>query len=403
MPTLQKTVIACATVVLGLLVPGFGLAAPYTPAQRDVVVETLPAIDPAVSEQVQTLHRRLAAAPQSVALATELARHYIDLSRQTDDTRYNGYAQAALRPWWEQPQPPTEVLMLRAHLLQNRHAFDQARSDLQQVLERDPRRAQAWLELAAIERVTGSLGNAHKACAALLTLASTLISGTCLADIASLTGKGQGAYATLDRLLQTASADAAPGLRRWALTIQGEIAWRLGQPALALQALEAALELAEEEGVFDGYLLGLWSDFMLARGQARPVRKRLAPYAHSDALLLRYVIASKRLMADDAIAMADVLRRRFEASQRRGDTVHQREQARFALDVDEQPAEALWLAQHNWAVQKEPADLLLLLRAALAFNPAAAAPARAYLASTGLEDVRAEALIERLDQLDAAA
>ena len=393
---------ACIGLV-AVFLAGHAWAEPYTPSARDDVIEVLPETDPAVSDQIQLLQQRLEQSPQSVAVASALASQYVDLARQTGDPRYYGYAQAALRPWWAQTEPPTEILLLRARLLQTRHAFDQARSDLQQVLERDPRHAQAWLELAAIERVTGALENARKACAALLTLADTLISGTCLADIASLTGKAEGAYATLDRLLMSAGPEAAPHLRRWALTIQGEIAWRLGQDALALQALDAALALAEAQQEFDGYLLGLWSDFMLAHGQAQRVRKRLQRHRDSDALLLRYVIASKRMMAADTAQLAAELRRRFEASQRRGDTVHRREQARFALDVEEQPDEALWLAQHNWAVQKEPADLLLLLRAALAFNPAAAAPARLHLQATGLEDVRAQRLLKRLDQLDAAA
>ena len=142
---------------------------------------------------------------------------------------------------------------------------------------------------------------------------------------------------------------------------------------------------------------------MLEQGRAQAVDRRLEPYDQSDALLLRRAIAAKRINHPNAGAMADTLRRRFAASQRRGDDVHLREQARFALDIDNKPSEALWLAQRNWAMQKEPADVLLVLRAALAFNPAAADPVVAFVSETGLQDVRVQTLLERLGDTDAAA
>ncbi len=53
--------------------------------------------------------------------------------------------------------------------------------------------------------------------------------------------------------------------------------------------------------------------------------------------------------------------------------------------------------------RKEPADVLLVLRAALAFNPAAADPVVAFVSETGLQDVRVQNLLERLGDTDAAA
>ncbi len=375
----------------------------YIPESAETVLATLPDTDPSLTDDIRRLQQAVAEQPDSVELRVRLAEHHIALYRQTDDPRYNGYAQAAIAPWRENVDAPTRVLLIRAHLNQQRHAFALARADLQLALERDPRNAQAWLALSVVERVSGRLANAHKACAALLTLTETLVSGTCLADIASLAGKAPEAFATLDRLLQAESVDSADHLRRWALTIQGEVAWRLGEPELALQAFEAGLALAEANEQFDGYLLSAWADFMLEQGRAQAVDRRLEPYDQSDALLLRRAIAAKRINHPNAGAMADTLRRRFAASQRRGDDVHLREQARFALDIDNKPSEALWLAQRNWAMQKEPADVLLVLRAALAFNPAAADPVVAFVSETGLQDVRVQTLLERLGDTDAAA
>ena len=70
------------------------------------------------------------------------------------------------------------------------------------------------------------------------------------------------------------------------------------------------------------------------------------------------------------------LRDRFEASRLRGDRVHLREEARFTLHLLNDPKAALKLAQENWQVQKEPADVRILLEAALAAHDAAASMRR---------------------------
>ena len=81
----------------------------------------------------------------------------------------------------------------------------------------------------------------------------------------------------------------------------------------------------------------------------------------------------------------------FEVEQQRGEAVHRREQARFLLDIAQQPDQALSAAQDNWRVQREPDDVLILLRSAqAAHHPEAAAPALLFLQQQNLEDVRLE-------------
>jgi hypothetical protein len=81
----------------------------------------------------------------------------------------------------------------------------------------------------------------------------------------------------------------------------------------------------------------------------------------------------------------------------RGDTVHQREQSRFELQLMHRAPAALQLAQRNWAVQKEPADVRIFLEAALAANDkAAAAPVLEWLKQTRLEDQAVNALAAKL-------
>ena len=137
----------------------------------------------------------------------------------------------------------------------------------------------------------------------------------------------------------------------------------------------------------DSYLLGAYADFLLDRGRAAEVAKLLKDKSRIDALLLRYAIALKAVSSADAAAQAEALRTRFDAAMLRGDTVHQREQARFELALRNDPKAAVRLAMLNWAVQKEPADLRILVEAAAASGDRAAAQtALDWIAATRIED-----------------
>jgi riboflavin biosynthesis pyrimidine reductase len=103
------------------------------------------------------------------------------------------------------------------------------------------------------------------------------------------------------------------------------------------------------------------------------------------------------MQSPDAQAQVDALRARFDAAMLRGDTVHQREQARFELALRRDPAAAVRLAKANWAVQKEPADLRILADCALASGDVEAARlVRDWLRSSRIEDRRVAATAARL-------
>ena len=71
--------------------------------------------------------------------------------------------------------------------------------------------------------------------------------------------------------------------------------------------------------------------------------------------------------------------------------MHVREEARFTLHLLDDPRAALRLAQENWQVQREPADIRILFECARAAGDTASVEtARAWLTATGLEDGRLE-------------
>ena len=138
------------TCLLLAVAPVAGSAEPYVPDDDDAILERLPAArDPRV--RVLALARaRLAEDPANLNRAFSLASAYIALGQSEGDPRYEGYAQAALAPWWDLVEPPVPVLILRAMLEQRRHDFDAALADLERVLARQPRHPQALLTKATI-------------------------------------------------------------------------------------------------------------------------------------------------------------------------------------------------------------------------------------------------------------
>jgi hypothetical protein len=364
---------------------------PYRPVDDDEVLLRLNyREDPEMSE-VWAARKAMRDAPGELTPALEFARRAIEVGRQRADPRFMSYAEAAIGPW-NQAEPPLEVRVIRATLAQHRHHFDAATADLDAVLVNAPRHAQARLTRAVIKRVRGTPKEALRDCAALVGTASPLVVATCVADSASLGRDPDSALA----LLQT-EIDRAPSAplseRRWALTVRAEIAERLGRAETEDHYL-AALALGSRER-HDPYLLNAYADFLLELGRDAEVRALLLPHATLDDALLRLAIAETRLLPEQPELKAvlearrNLLETRFEMSRRRGDTPHQRELARFLLDVKGDAVAALPVALNNWASQREPADALLVLEASAAVgDTAAAAPVREWLDDTGLEDRR---------------
>jgi tetratricopeptide (TPR) repeat protein len=368
------------------------LAAPFVPADDSLILERLPPVDPGLKHELRIMRRALEADPGHLGLALSLALGYARLGRAEGDPRYDGYAQAALAPWWDERAPPLPVLMLRATLKQRRHEFDAAIADLDRLLARSPADTQALLTKATILSVQGRPEAALESCEL---LPGGVVELTRAACVAGAIGRG-GRAREADRLLRAALAGAGevdPGLRIFALTLHAELAAQLGDAAQAEACFRKALDLE----VRDPYLLGAFADFLLDGDRAAEVPGLLGEVTRIDPLLLRLAIAERRLGHPQLGEHVRRLGDRFEAEVRRGDTVHLREAARFALHLIDRPREALNLALANFRTQREPMDARLVFEAAhAAGRPEAAAPVLAWLRQTGLEDARIEALMTSL-------
>ncbi|MDD5272915.1 MAG: hypothetical protein PHU14_09375, partial [Methylovulum sp.] len=148
----------------------------------------------------------------------------------------------------------------------------------------------------------------------------------------------------------------------------------------------------------DVYLLSAYSECLLDRHRPEQVVALVKDDTRPDGLLLRLALAEQALGLDVLPQHIDELQRRMEAYRLRGENIHQREEARFALHLAKQPDKALRLALLNWQVQREPWDARLVLEAALAAgNPAAAQPVVAWLRQAKLADGQLQPYIARLE------
>jgi Tfp pilus assembly protein PilF len=390
MPSVKEFLLAAAATAL----IASASAAPYVPEGDEQILERLPKQSLPERRELVRMRAELAASPRNVPLATALARRYIEAGRSTGDPRYLGYAQAALAPWWEDSDPPAQVRVLRATILQSQHQFDQAMKDLDAALQVDPRNAQAWLTRATVLQVQGEYEKSRQSCLQLQGLAPELVFATCMANAISLSGQADRAYEMLDSALHRHEG-ADPGLRAWAGTLLGEIAVRLGHYAAAEANFRRALSLDAS----DPYLRGALADLLLDQGRNKDAAALLEGHDRVDGLLLRRAIALQRLGAAAAQQSIDTLSARFAAAQRRGDTLHERERARFELYLRNDPEAALEFALKNWERQKEPADARVLLEAALASNAGArSVPVLEWLSKTGVQDQTLLALASKLER-----
>ena len=370
--------------------------APYVPRDDAEIVELLPtgATDPRSRERA-LLRKRLDANPRDVALAVRVARLDIEESRTRSDPRYLGYAQAALAPWWDAPDAPPPILVLRATIRQSLHDFDGALADLDRVVSVSPGDAQAWLTRSVVLTVRGEYDAAKKSCEPLSSLAGELVSAVCIASIEAVTGEAKTAYENLGVALDRNPA-RSPGEEAWVVSTLAEIAVRLGDTAAAETHFQRALSIDPS----DAYALAAYADLLIDLGRPADAVRVVGDRTANDGLLLRLALAEAARGGTAAAEYAAMLRERFDASRARGDVVHRREEARFALVLQHDAARALDLAKANWKVQREPWDVRVLLEAAIAANdPDAARPALDFLAAHHLEDPKIAALAAKLGKV----
>jgi Tfp pilus assembly protein PilF len=355
-----------------------GAAVAQTAPTRDTVVETR-LLPRAVKASV---HRLAAAGPSAMSVADSLsaARQMIEAGRITGDPRTLGYAESLLARWpSEDARTPLDVLVLRATIDQRRHRFDAATALLDRVIERAPDHGQALLTRAAIAQVRGDYAAAAVDCQRLRALNAD-VAAICGAINDALTGHNERALAAL----RVATARTRGPVSAWALGVQAQVHEQQGEQGMAADAYRAALAAGD-----DLTLRLAFADLLIAQRAWGEAREVLADAPTADGVLLRrWQIERDSGSGSTARELETQLKARFDEARTRGELLHAREAAVFELERGD-AATALRLAHDNWRAQREPADLMILARAARSAQDAAALElVRGWVRSSRLADAR---------------
>ena len=378
------------------------------PTQDGAIVEHLPThVGDAAQRRAaiaaeRALRAQLQEHPTELGLALKAADDALARGRLHGDPRELGVAQAALAPWWGHADAPPQVRLVQATVLQSQHFFKDALVELDAVLATPgvslPVRAQAELTRAGVQQVLGHFAEAEAGCRRLagadyfaLGSGVRLNALACIAELSSLQGHADTAAATLARLAgapdtssaATIAGDPAPG---WLNLMRAELAQRRGDAAAG------ALFAAALKANGDVYTQCAYADWLLDEHRPAEVVALLKGNEAADPVLLRVALAYKQLHGRNHPLTRDAtttLGERYDAALLRGDKSHGREQSRYELELRGDLRAALGYAKSNWVVQHEPADEVVLARAAHASHrDDAAAPLWQFLRDTGGRDAR---------------
>lgn len=367
------------------LVMGDLQAKPFIPKHDGQVLERLPKqlFQTTVSKKVKLLRAQLKNNPKDWASANQLARQYIELSKTLADPRYMGYAQAIIEPWLQNAQYSIQPLILRAIIRQNAHDFSGAMKDLDQVLSIQPGHFQANLIKATVATVQGKYSLAMQHCKQLMRRSSLFMVLICQSTPASLSGNAKRSYQLLRRILSSGKLMTKKE-SSWAWTSLAEIAWRLGY----FKAADQHFHRAKQVGVQDYYWMKTYADFLLQQQRPLDVIELIEADTQNDSLLLRLAIAEKLIDSEQLADHVAWLNERFQLNRRRGSSLHKGDEARFLLYFANQRQQALQLARQNWLIQREPTDIYILLKAAIAaHDDKTVVEVKQWLALNKTEDV----------------
>lgn len=324
------------------------------------------------------------APPSDPEQLAELVQAQIQQARSSGDPRFLGYAEGLLKQW--DGSLTDRLRVLKATIDQSNHRFEIARKELNDVLQssRDRRQSlQALLMLANMELVQGHYDSAAQLCDQLNQRLPGLIAASCQAQAMARTGQAEAAYGQLNQAFGQAG-NAPDTSRLWALGTLGDIAAQLDDPA-AETHWRQLLAMAPD----DLYTRAQLAEWHLNRGESAQTLALTDGYEAVDSLAVIRAIAMKQAGHPDAKRLSAALAERFAEAQWRGNLLHQRDIARYQLDITGETRQALEHARTNWADQREPADTRLLLRAASAAdNHDQLAVVRNWLAQHNQRDAR---------------
>ena len=270
---------------------------------------------------------------------------------------------------------------MRGLVKQGFHDFEGGLADLNAALALDEGRAEFWSWRFAIHLLLSKMSEAAADCQAMARHVGAADAQACQAILGYRSGRADAAARSLQALLAEPDfqGDMAQDWLRFHL---GEALRAAGRPTQALDTWRSHLQRRPDAHTVRLALVELLN----AQGQFAQARIWASTPAPTDALLVQQWLASRGLGdTHQALTLGQTLQERFAAQvQRQEDLI---ERPRLIFLIESQLDEGLTLAERNWAIQQEPPDAVLLVRAALdRQRPQAARPVLSWMDQTGYTD-----------------
>jgi hypothetical protein len=282
--------------------------------------------------------------------------------------------------------PPLGASSIQAEIAaadreQAHHEFAAARERLDRVIATDSRNVQARLMRASIAILLGEFAPARRDCTSVIDTGLALPGTICLAG--AMTGPGSLARAKQLLAALEGVAPAAAEIESWRLVTAADLAVRDADPASALALLERAHDVAPG----DEEVRTRFAALLLDRGQAL---RALDLASTPGASLARAIVgarAARALGHPDAARLLQEAEGLLRSSGHDRESAHDREAALVALHLADDADLALCHARRNFELQKDTADVRVLLESALAAGDAAGiAAVREWLRVSGFQD-----------------
>lgn len=288
----------------------------------------------------------------------ERARAYLARASEPGQSRFYDRAQLILEPLLQKPNSSAELWYMWAKIQQHQHQFEAALSALDKLFTLEPTHINGRLLASRVELVRNQPEAARGHCLAILGVADLYTTSACALEVASVAGDLEASYKQLNQLVER---DGLPDDERgpWLAQMLADMAARQG----AYQEADAWLMHKFTDA--DVSYLAQWADVQLSLDRPKRVIRKLEPIVKSsinvdESLLLRLAIAEK---ASGGNHWQEQLADRIAVRVRRQDVQHAGEIARYFLEIDPQPEQALHWAEINWSKAREPSDRELLTRA----------------------------------------
>lgn len=345
-------------------------AAPYVPKTADEIVAQWPALNDAAVQKIKSpLQNNNQGNTQAgdTAAVVALANVYLAQAALPGQSRLYGLAQAALKPAIEKSltenNPIDKNLWLAwAQVQQHQHNFVVAQQALEKVLQQDPTDINANLLAARIYVIQENPLAARNACLKLLGSADLFTVTACSLEANTYLNPDD-LGSSYQQLKQLINSQGLPSDERgtWLIQMLADMAMRNKDPSAAASWLEQRLQNASVN------YLSQWADVQLALNNAAQVIQHLTQVLNNvpemdDALLLRLALAEKKINATERLWQTQLTERVLLREQRQ-DNLHANEMTIYYLDINPNPAKALYWARINIVSAKEAHDKELLARA----------------------------------------